>query len=300
MDGELWNQVYRVVRYVARGFHCQPTRRGRPDRYAMETIVLCWLWAAWTNQPLVHAVEQLAARRFRRRLRRCGFRVPRSVPHETTVRRRARRADFEHFCRAVESRLVRRLEPQKSRCMIDSTPLPVGRVSRDPDAALGIYRSFGYRWHALISQDGVVLGSAVHPGNVHDVRVAPSLVEQSCTRGPIRWLVADAAYDSEALHSLVRERLRGRLVAPLNDRGNRRRCRQTPCRAWLAARWKTPPLRRLWRARGCIERFFSRLKSSQFGLWALPPWIRRLTNVRRWIELKTILYHVRLAQQRKN
>ena len=182
---------------------------------------------------------------------------------------------------------------------MDSTPLPVGRMSHDPDAALGVYRSFGYRWHALVTEDGVVLGSEIQPANVHDVRVAPTLIEQARSEGPIRWLVADAAYDSEALHRLVHQQLRGRFVAPLNNRGKQRRCRNTPFRAWLADRWKTSRIRNVWRSRGTIERFFSRLKSSQFGLWALPPWVRHLANVRRWIDLKIVLYHVFLAREQK-
>ena len=182
--------------------------------------------------------------------------------------------------------------------MMDSTSLPVGRMSHDPDAALGVYRSYGYRWHVLTSEDGVILGSAVHPANVHDVRVAPTLVEQARSRGAIRWLVADAAYDSERLHHLIHQQLRARFIAPLNDRGKRRRCYRTPFRAWLSARWESPPVRRLWRQRSSIERVFSRLKSSQFGLWALPPWVRHLANVRRRIELKIVLYHASLASQR--
>jgi Transposase DDE domain len=301
MEGELWNQVYRVVRRVARAVGCQQTRRGRPDHYSVEIVMLCWLWAAWRNQPLMRAVEELGSRPLRRRLRRCGFRLPALVPHETTLRRRAKRADFSAFCRLVQARLRRTLSPRRVRSIMDSTALPVGRMSNDPEAALGVYRLFGYRWHTIVSQDGVVLASEVQPANVHDARVATSLVQQAGEQGAMRWLVADAAYDSEALHRLVRHELRGHLVAPLNRRGNpRHRFRGTPCRKWLAEHWKSPLLRRVWRLRGSIERFYSRLKSSRFGLWALPPWVRRLANVRRWVELKAILYHVYLVQQRKS
>src|SRR5262245_5578643 len=235
MEGKLWNKVYRIVRQMAASI--EPTaRRGRPDNYSVDVIALCWLWAAFHNLPLVQAVEQLSTPQLRRRLKTLGFRLPASVPHETTVRRRAKRADFPTFLGLIDQQLISQLRPQRTCCVIDSTPLPVGRMSHDRQAALGVYRSYGYRWHALISKDGVVLGSEVHPGNVHDAPVARELVHQARDKSPIRWLVADAAYDSESLHRLVRQELRGRLVAPLNDRGKRRRCRRTPHRAWLAER----------------------------------------------------------------
>lgn len=298
MDGELWNAVYRIVRQVARSFSRTTVRRGRPDCYDIETIWLCWLWSAWRNKSLLEAHKELSTRRLRRRWKRCGFRLPRQIPHATTLHRRTKRPDFERFGQLLQQALRKRLTPQQSRAILDSTPLPVGRMSNDPDAALGVYRLFGYRWHTIISQDGIVLASEVLAANVHDVRVASKLVDQ--IQQPIRWLVADGAYDSEELHRIVRKRLHGRLVAPLNRRGNREhRFRGTPLRQWLAERWDTPLVARLRRLRGTIERFYSRLKSSYFALWALPPWVRRLHCVQRWVNLKAVLYHVTLYQLRR-
>jgi hypothetical protein len=299
MDGKLWNQVYRIVRQVARSFSVARGGRGRPDRYGIDTIWLCWLWSAWRIQSLLEAHQELSTRRLRRRWKRGGFRLPCRIPHATTLHRRAKRADFEQFGRVLQQTLRKRLAPQQARAVLDSTPLPVGRMSNDPDAALGVYRLFGYRWHTIISVDGVLLASEVMAANVHDTRVASRLVEQ--LEKPLRYLVADGAYDSEELHRIVHQQLHGRLIAPLNRRGNlEHRFRGTPLRKWLAERWNTPLVSRLRRLRGTIERFYSRLKSSRFGLWALPPWVRRLPSVRRWILLKAVLYHVTLYLQRKH
>ena len=29
---------------------------------------------------------------------------------------------------------------------------------------------------------------------------------------------------------------------------------------------------------------YSTLKNGRFGLWSLPPWVRRLANVKRWVD----------------
>lgn len=301
MDGELlWREVYRFVRKAAGRFCDAQSRRGRPDTYSMDDVALCWLWAAFRNRSLSAVMNQLKSRTQRRLWGCLGFPFPCHIPHETTLRRRALRPDFLRFFGKVQRFLKRRLRPNTKYCLIDSTPLPVGRLSGDPDASWGFHQLRGYRWHTLTSADGVILASDITAAREHELSVAPRLVNDARQDGyRSAWLVADKGYDSEPLHRRVREQWRGRLLAPLSARGGKHSFKRTPLRHWLYDRWKTPSVRRLFRQRTAIERMYSVLKSSLFGLWMLPPWVRRLPNVQRWIALKTILYHAHLVQRRK-
>jgi hypothetical protein len=295
MDGELWNVVYRTVRRVARETSVvASTRRGAPDTYDVWEIALIWLWAALWNQPLVTAVHLLTNRRTRRALKMLGFRLPprRRVPHETTVRRRSRRADYAAFIGAVDVELTGLLRARVDRLLIDSTPLPVPHVSKDRDATWGHHAVRGYRWHTLTSADRVVLHQQVEGANVHELAVAPLLVERAARSGlRPRFVVGDDGYDSEPLHRCVREHLRARLIAPLNDRGGRRTMRQTPLRRWLDRHWNDRAIRASYRNRPEIDRMYSEFKGDRLSLYALPPWVRHLPAVRRWVELKQVLYH---------
>lgn len=300
MEGELlWKEVYRFVRKAARRFNEGQVRRGRPDTYSIDDVALCWLWAAFRNRSLSAVMHQLKSPRERRLWTLLGFSWPTCVPHETTLRRRAQRADFLRFFRKVEGFLQRRLRPQLKYCLIDSTPMPVGRLSGDPDASWGFHQLRGYRWHTITSADGVILASSVTTARTHELAAAPQLVLEARQQGyRAPWLVADKGYDSEPLHEHVRQLWRGHLLAPLSARGGKHSFRRTPLRRWLYEHWKNPHIRRLMRRRTAIERTYSLLKSGLFGLWSLPPWVRRLSNVQRWIQLKTILYHCYLIQTR--
>ena len=202
---------------------------------------------------------------------------------------------------SVLRRLRMRLRPETKHCFIDSTPLPVGRLSHDPDARLGFNRLRGYRWHTLVSADQVVLAEEIAPANVAELTIARTLVSKACEyRLCIRWMVGDAGYDSEPLHRLVAEQLGGaRLIAPVNDRGYELRFTKTPLRARMHREWKRPIIERSLRDRNSIERLYSLLKSSRFGLYGLPPWVRRTRRVAQWLQLKTVVYHSALLAERK-
>ena len=300
MDDELWNRVYRSVMKVAATWP-ERRHRGHPDEYPVWEVALLWLWTAFWDQPLTATLAQLADRRCRRGLALLGFALPPlRLPHESTLRRRVWRDDYGRFVGAVNARLVRALDPVRWRLLIDSAPLPVPHVSHDADATWGHHGQRGYRWHTLASADRVVLHHSVRPANEHELSVAPALVAQAgAARRRPRFVVGDDGYDSEPLHRHVRRDLPGaRLVAPLNDRGGRRAMRRTPLRRWLDAHWHDPAVARAYRVRPEIDRMYSVIKSHRFGLYALPPWVRHLPTVRRWVELKMLLYHAYLTIKR--
>src|SRR5438874_11726686 len=262
MDGELWNIVYRIVHQVARETSTRgPTRRGSPDTYETWEIALIWLWTAFWNQPLMTAVHHLTHRRTRRGLKMLGFRLPQRVPHETTIRRRSLREDYAAFIAAVDQKLIGVLRARCDRLLIDSTPLPVPHVSKDRDATWGHHAVRGYRWHTLTSADRIILQQQVEGANVHELAVAPVLVERAAKSGlHSRFVVGDDGYDSEPLHQCVREQLHARLIAPLNDRGGKRTMRRTPLRRWLNKHWKDRTIRGSYRNRPEIDRMYSEFK----------------------------------------
>src|SRR5437763_1968332 len=101
MDGELlWNTLYQTVMKVAAQWETTP-RRGHPDQFRIESIALCWLWSAFWNQPLMHAWRQLSDPNYRMAMRQLGYQVPSQCPHETTLRRRSQRPDFQAFLRRI-------------------------------------------------------------------------------------------------------------------------------------------------------------------------------------------------------
>ena len=68
----------------------------------------------------------------------------------------------------------------------------------------------------------------------------------------------------------------------------------------LVAAWQHCPglVRLALRSRDTIDRSFGVFVSTAGGLGtALPPWVRTLSRVRRWVGAKVVLYNARLTVQ---
>lgn len=299
MDGKLlWNTLYSTVVAAARRMPSAAPRRGHPDTYSLEAIALCWLWAAVHNRPLMRTASELRDPQAVTGWLMRGYQMPTTCPHETTLRRRAQRGDFQAFLQRIRHRVLKRLRPDTRCLIIDSSLFSISPHSRDADARWGHHGLRGYRWHTLITREGVIVESQVESANEHELKVARMLVERAHAQGiRCRMMIADEGYDSERLHAQVRTQLRGRLIAPLNDRGGRRAMRRTPHRRWLNERWNSARIQSAMRVRPAVERMYSLLKSCEFGLFALVPCVRGLPNVRRWIELKHLAYHAYLLNR---
>lgn len=305
MDDEpLWNTVYRAVRRVGRGVR-PPPRRGHPDEFATWQVLVVCLLAALRDVPLARVTRDLSNWRWRAGMRRMGFLLPAvRTPHRGTVLRRAARGDFAGLLARVDRELVTRLGPGWVELVVDSTALPVGPHSGDRDASWGHHRVHGYRLHTLVTLEGVVVASAVHPARVHDQAAAKGLIaaaarESRRRRRRVRYVGGDVGYDGEPLHRCARDELGAVLVAPFNDRGGRRAMRRTPLRRALRDRWDARAVRRVRRHRTRVERVYSVAKSGRFRLYALPPFVRHLSAVRRWTDLKRLLYHADLLVKRR-
>ncbi len=94
--------------------------------------------------------------------------------------------------------------------------------------------------HALTDAEGRPQVLLITPGNIHDVMMAPELLDAA---GRLKRLIADKAYDTNRLRGLLKDR-RIKAVIPSSD------LRKTP----------HPHSREIYRPRHLIERMFARLK----------------------------------------
>lgn len=297
MNRELiWKQVYGAIKMVADLWPEEPPRRGHPDIYATWQVVAWWLWTALWNQPISTTCTQLPKWRIRQGFRQAGYDLPpRAPPHEGTLGRRACRLDFWQFLQALNDLLIGPTGTDET-LILDSSPLPVGRFSGDPEATWGHHGLHGYRWHVLLrARDTAIVEQDAQGAHVHDLTVAPQLITAAGARGlRARFVPADIGYDSEPLHRCVQEQLHGLLVAPLNDRGGTRAMRKTPLRKALWQHWRSPPVRHVRRQRYRVEQAFGTDKTI-LDLESLPSFVRHRHTVRRWMSLKTVLHHGHLA-----
>ncbi len=291
MEGELsWNIIHDAIDFVAKRWPESPARRGHPDVWSLDVIVRVWAYAAFYDLPLAHAVAELNDPDELKFRRIKGLRLPDSIPHATTVARRARRTDFAQFLREVQRRIVRRPKGEQEVLIIDSTPLRVPHTSRDEDATYGHHRMRGYRVHVACWQDGTIAGAVVRGSHVHDLRAGEDLATAIARTGArARYVLADTAYDSERFHAHVEAELGATLIAPLNSRGGKNSMRRTPRRKAMQRRMRSRLFVALYRKRTVIERRFSTLKCSKVRLDRLPSWIRRLGNTDRWVQLKIVV-----------
>jgi hypothetical protein len=183
----------------------------------------------------------------------------------------------------------------------DGKALVIGDYSTDRDARDGygigkLHR--GYKLHAWATEEGKIPCFAVHPLNVGEPNVARQLTERI---PPGVWVLADANYDSAPLYAAVRQR-RAHLLTPLKGatKSRRRLQQMEPSRRMILEWWQSMPAvcRMLLAFRPQIERIFSALTVFGGGLTTLPPWVRRLDRVRRWVAAKIAIYHARLKCRR--
>lgn len=296
MDGRLWTQLYREIRRACKG-EVLSRRVGRPRVYGTDEILLVWAFAAMNDWPISVARRKLASGVAGWWMRR-HWAWPKRMPSVPTLTRRAQDGTFRCLLRRVLRRLRKRLAAApRGLAVMDATFLLTGSYSRDPESRWTChggkwYR--GYALHAIVDQQGVLWAWHVTSANVQEMAVARRLIRQlSLSGGSVDYLITDTGYDSEPLHQLSRRRLDAQLLAPVNLRGaktERWRERQ-PGRNASDRLLATPEGQVLSNVRSVIERWNSWFKGTS-KTSMLPYHVRRIRRVRRWIDLKLMVFFI--------
>jgi len=275
-----------VWRLVAEGLRRVPRRSPARARYSNRDVLAVLLWAALRDRPISWACRRSSwpMQAWRRRL-----------PDQSTMSRRLREPELGDDLHALLAWLQRHKDQART-LIVDGKALPVREHSTDPDAATGWASGRyapGYKLHALIDAAHRLVGFAVEPMNQGESVVARGLVER-LTPGRRTTLLGDSAYDSNPLHAACADR-GVRLLAPRRRPGTGVSKGHRQHRARLSAidaiEGDRPP--RALARRRTIERFFARLAIAG-GLFALPPWVRRLRRVRLWVAAKLVLNDARI------
>lgn len=287
MDTEVWRVLLAALRSADR----RVPRTGRRPTYTDALIVKLYLWSVGHDRPLCWACDR---RHYNRIFR------PRQLPSVSQFTRRVKTVRVTQLLDAVHRYLTRTDKPV-ALAFLDGKPLPVSFCSHDPDARVGwATKGFakGYKLHACATRDGRIPAFAVRPMNEGEAKVArlrlPPVAEATL-------ILADANYDTRHLYQVLGARGQQLLTplkriavnpGPLRRMGPHRRF-ALALHQQLGAAYRT-----LLEPRAQIERIFAALTSFGGGLTALPPWVRRLDRVTRWVSAKIAIYHARLRVRR--
>lgn len=283
MERELWREVVQVVRRAG-------NRRPAKCQFTDEEVVLTFLWAVLHDRPISWACRRGSWPVYDRR---------RALPTPSTMSRRLRWSGIQRMLDAVESAL--NIDCKQSEVhAIDGKSLPIGGNSSDPDCGYGRAagcKARGYKLHVIYSLNGNIAAWDVHAIQVNEHKVGSEMVRRAGIKG---YLLGDKNYDANHLFETASRHglqlLAPRRYGPGKGLGH---IRHSPARLRNIARMEgaDATYRSLHARRTDVERFFGTLSSAAYGLMALPPWVRRLPRVRRWVQGKLIMY--RIAQNKR-
>lgn len=285
MECDLWRMIVVEVRKIKARYDGRWT-------FGVSDVVLTYFWSALQNKPVSWACD-------RRNWPLSAWRRP--LPTASTMSRRLRTAEVSEMIAAIEQNVL--LQPGATWVhAVDGKALPVSRHSTDPDARFGRGaggQDKGYKLHVLYGQNGSIAAYAVEPLNVDERIVARRLVEHAKVSG---YVVADAYYDDNKLHAVV-DAEDGRLITPRRYRAAKGvgHHPHSPARLRAIARMTSPNpeyIEAVLGSRGGVERYFGTLACAYYGLDRLPPWVRTLPRVRRWVQAKLILDRLAAIRRR--
>jgi Transposase DDE domain len=286
MECDLWKMIVAEVRKIK-------ARHDGRWTFAVSDVVLTYFWSVLQNKPVSWACD-------RRNWPLSAWRRP--LPTPSTMSRRLRTAEVSEMIAAIEQNVL--LQPGATWVhAVDGKALPVSRHSTDPDARFGRGaggQDKGYKLHVLYGQNGSIAAHAVEPLNVDERIVARRLIEHAKVSG---YVVADAYYDDNKLHAVV-DAEDGRLVTPrrYSTAKGVGHHPHSPARLRALARMKSPNtayIEAVLGSRGGVERYFGTLACAYYGLDRLPPWVRTLPRVRRWVQAKIILDRLAAIRRRR-
>ena len=268
MERELWMALC--------AFAARLHNRWTPARYGDEAICAVYWWAVVHDRPTSWACrrENWPTELVRRRL-----------PSQPTMSRRLRTAAVEQLLLDVEQALLTLSAAGQLVLAIDGKTLPIGRPSKDRDAACcrGVK---GYKLHAVWGDSPLPQAWTVAPLNVSERCVARELLADLPGSGH---LLGDSQYDVNYLYEAA-ARSGYQLLAPQQRPsdllGHRR---HSPHRIRGLQLLQSAVGKQLYRQRRRIEHRFAQLTSFVGGLAPLPFWVRRFHRVKLWVHSKLLI-----------
>lgn len=283
MDSHGWRLVYQTIRKVDR----QVPKFGRRPTYPDTLIVAMYVWSVAHDRPLCWACD-------RRNYNSC-FR-PRRLPSVSQFCKRIKTERCDAILQRVHE-VLSHIEWPTDVSFIDGRALRVGPDSKDPEAVAGRAPggfTRGYKLHAWATEDGRIPVWSVMPLNVNEKRVAREMLRY---RRAEELVLADAQYDATWFYDYVADD-GGCLLTPLPLNAGKGHKVQSSVRIHAAHAWQGLA-GYVYRKRAAIERIFAQQSAYGGGLAPLPPWVRRLDRVRRWVGAKLIIYHARWNLRKK-
>jgi hypothetical protein len=284
MDDERLRAVYRFLRN-------EPGLWRTPRCVHSDAIIVLILFFGVLHQ--LSEPEALVRRRWPVWTRKLRF------PSRSQFNRRAKRESVREAIGRIDEAFRSEL-PRTQEKACDGKPLIVGGFSKDPDATRGHVPggwARGYKLHAIVDAGGAVENWRLTPLNTGEATVTREMVEQHPTPLHGTRLRGDSNYDSVPLYTAV-ERAGGRLITPRRKPGTglgHHPQHPDRLRAIDELERSDEAARRHRRHRIRIEQVFGRLTMLPLGLWGLPPHVRRLDRVRRWVSVKLAIYHIHLT-----
>lgn len=280
MERKLWSALYRIVMTTD---YADPARGVRhSDRW----VTLTYLWAVVHDRPTRWATD---------RDNWPPGTGPVDLPSQPTLSRRLRAGPVRRLVHAALAR-CRAVAPAVWVKYLDGKPLPVGGLSKDPDArdgygAGGYFR--GYKLHAVWASGPAPAAWEVRPANQAEPTLARWLVRRLAGEG---YLVGDSSYDSNPLYDCAGRRGHQVVAPPKKPRGaGAGHHRQSPRRLRGLELLGHDFGRALYKSRAAAERCFGHLTSFGGGLGPLPSWVRRLHRVRLWVAAKLLIHATRAS-----
>jgi hypothetical protein len=268
MERELWTALCALAERLHNRFAAA--------RYSDEAICAVYWWAVVHDRPTSWAC---------RRENWPAELIRRVLPSQPTMSRRLRSAAVEQLLLDVEQALWAFYTTLPLVLAIDGKTLPVGRPSKDVDAAC-CRGAKGYKLHAVWGQAPLPTAWALAPLNISERRIARTLLADLPGSG---YLLADSHYDVNYLYDAAA--LSGYQLLAVQQRpgaalGHRP---HSPHRLRGLELLSTAAGKQLYRQRRRIEHRFAQLTNFVGGLAPLPFWVRRFHRVKLWVHSKLLI-----------
>lgn len=282
MDRDIWKLVMRATRSLGSSFD----RRVRPVSYSDQLVLRLYLWLTWHDLPLCRVIDRSVYG---------GMFRPRRLPSVSQFCKRLAEPRLSAMLESVRRRITGTAGESVLLCL-DGKALPVTENSRDKQALTGHGGGRfckGYRLHAMTDDRGRIVEYRVTDMREQEKNMAFEMLS-AAGRGQV--VLADGNYDSSRLYDAAAER-GAYLFTPLKSAGPHPRVsrRSSPRRHEADRVWREHPLlaRSAYQLRGAVERAFANLTNFAGGLRGLPPWVRTLARVRRFVAAKLIIFQAR-------